>query len=397
VPFYSDRLPPDLLDTSGAVDAERWHEVPVLTRAQVRAAGAALASSAPPREHGPVALKSTSGSTGEPVSVGVTALAGLFWQAFSLRDHLWHRRDLAGKSAVIRYLGDGAPAEGLQQKGWGPSTDLAFDTGPTVVFSVQTDVAAQAEWLAREDPDYLLTYPSNALALAEHFAARELRLPRLREVRCVSELLTREVREACRRVWGVPATDIYSAEEVGYLALQCPEHEHGHVQAEGILVELLDEDGLPCAPGQVGRVVVTPLHNFATVLLRYELGDYAEAGGPCPCGRGLPVLARIVGRERNLVVLPSGRNYSPWLAEIARHRGVPVGLQQIVQRSLELMEFRYTAERDLTAAEEQDLANLLNASVGHSFQVRFVRLPDIPRSAAGKREEFICAVQSDRP
>jgi len=28
-----------------------------------------------------------------------------------------------------------------------------------------------------------------------------------------------------------------------------------------------------CAPGEIGRVVVTPLHNFAMPLFRYDIGD----------------------------------------------------------------------------------------------------------------------------
>ena len=45
-------------------------------------------------------------------------------------------------------------------------------------------------------------------------------------------------------------------------------------------------------PGEIGRLVVTRLHHFATPLLRYDIGDYAEVGDACPCGRGLPVLRR---------------------------------------------------------------------------------------------------------
>jgi phenylacetate-coenzyme A ligase PaaK-like adenylate-forming protein len=62
-------------------------------------------------------------------------------------------------------------------------------------------------------------------------------------------------------------------------------------------VEVLDEEGRPCAPGETGRVVATSLNNFAMPLIRYETGDTAEVGAPCPCGRGLPVLTRIMGRD----------------------------------------------------------------------------------------------------
>ena len=81
--------------------------------------------------------------------------------------------------------------------------------------------------------------------------------------------------------------------------------------AESVLVEILNDDGTPCAPGEIGRVVVTALQNFATPLIRYEVGDYAEASAPCPCGRGLPVIRRIMGRVRNLLVLPDGKKIWP--------------------------------------------------------------------------------------
>ena len=89
---------------------------------------------------------------------------------------------------------------------------------------------------------------------------------------------------------------MYTCQEAGYLALQCPDYPHFHVQSENVLLEVVDDVGQPCGPGEVGRVLITSLNNFATPLIRYELGDYAEVGAPCPCGRGLPVLKRIMGR-----------------------------------------------------------------------------------------------------
>jgi phenylacetate-CoA ligase len=205
-------------------------------------------------------------------------------------------------------------------------------------------------------------------------------------------MLTAEARQICGRTWNVPVTDMYSTEECGYLAIQCPEHEHYHLQAESALVEILDEDGAPCAAGQVGRVVVTPLHNFATVLLRYEIGDYAEAGPPCPCGRGLPVISRILGRYRNLAVLPDGRTFWPKLGQDYVRDIAPIGQMQVVQHSLEAMEFRYTADRALSETEEAAVARHFNDSVGHPFTVSFTRLAALPRSPSGKFEDFICKV-----
>jgi phenylacetate-CoA ligase len=43
-----------------------------------------------------------------------------------------------------------------------------------------------------------------------------------------------------------------------------------------IVVEVLAADGRAFAISQVGRVVVTDLLNFASPVIRYDIGDYAE-------------------------------------------------------------------------------------------------------------------------
>ena len=58
-------------------------------------------------------------------------------------------------------------------------------------------------------------------------------------------------------------------------------------------------------------MVCTTLNNVVTPLIRYELGDLAQVGGLCPCGRGLPVLTAIKGRVRNMVTLPTGEQLFP--------------------------------------------------------------------------------------
>ena len=65
------------------------------------------------------------------------------------------------------------------------------------------------------------------------------------------------------------------------------------MQSETVLIEIVAADGRPSRPGDSGRIVATPLHNGAMPLIRLDTGLVGEVGPPCPCGRGLPVLARI--------------------------------------------------------------------------------------------------------
>ena len=65
---------------------------------------AMLADALPPG-HGEYREVFTSGSSGMPIRAVRSQLWELVWSAFTIRDHLWHRRDLTGTLAVIRESG----------------------------------------------------------------------------------------------------------------------------------------------------------------------------------------------------------------------------------------------------------------------------------------------------
>lgn len=388
VPFYREHFGTFGCDPAkDGVSPEAWTEIPLLQREHIQRCGDALRCRQLPPDHGRVFDYTTSGSTGSPIRFSKTDITDLFWRAFTLRDHLWHQRDLGGKLAVIRTTVN--EAEGA---GWGPATNEVFDAGYCATLNIRTDIATQAKWLERQNPDYLLSHPSNIQALAKHCVETGIRLPRLRQVRTFGETLMPGLREACFQAWGATLTDVYSAEEVGYIALQCPVHEHYHVQAESLLVEILDEAGKPCSPGEIGRVVLTTLHNFAMPLIRYEIGDYAELGEPCPCGRGLPVLKRIMGRQRNMLTLPDGRQHWPSFPAEGWLPIAPVRQFQLVQRDLEHIEARFVADRPVTADEKQRLAAMLHEYLRYPFRIDFVQLERIERKPNCKFEDFISEV-----
>lgn len=301
VPYYRSRW-------RAAPSPAQLREIPILTRRDLQEHFAELTSERAPASHLPVTELRTSGSTGVPARVLRSALCGLLWNAMTLRDHLWHGRDLRGKLAAIKEIISPGPADN-----WGGATAGLVATGPATGMRAVTEIGSLFDWLRREDPDYLLAFPSVVAEFARASLEKGVRLSRLRQVRTLNEPLDPAVRELCRRAWGVKVTDVYSSAEAGYIALQCPEHEHYHVQSEGVLVEVLRDDDSACDPGERGRVVITVLHSHPMPLIRYEIGDHAEVGDPCACGRGLPVLRRILGRTRNMLVTVDGKRFWPEL------------------------------------------------------------------------------------
>ena len=396
VPFYRRRLQAVVIVDAARPTAEEWARLPRIDRHDIQAAGETLHSTAVPRGHGRVSHIHTSGTTGRPVRVLRTGINSLFWSAFTLRDHLWHRRHLRGKLAAIRHAEKGADPypQGSRSRTWGPTNEV-FETGPAVALNISCTAAEQAEWLLRENPDYLITHPTIAYRLARYCLETGIRFGKLRQVLAISEAMRPGLRDLCRAAWGVGIADIYTGRDVGYMALTCPEHDHFHVQSEGVYLEVLDGDDRPAAPGEIGRVVVTPLHNFAMPLIRYEIGDYAEVGGPCPCGRNLPVIKRILGRHQDMATLPSGEKRWTLLStgNIESFLKIaPIRQFQFVQKDLHMFEVRLVVERDLTDDEKAKICNWMREKLDHPFDVVFSFVDDIPRTKAGKYRDFISEV-----
>jgi phenylacetate-CoA ligase len=388
VPFYAERLKVLGNLKPGGLTLDAFRRIPILGRTDIQEAGESLASRKIPADHGAAFEIKTSGSTGRPITVKGTSVTGLMLRVSNLRYHLWHKRDLSGTTACIRML----KGRQLQAAAAGKPVPWAdgYPSGPMYLRHVATPISEQLEWLAAINPDYLLTFPSNLLALIRLSRKKGVRLPKLREVATLGEAFDPAAREACETHWGVPVADAYSSQEFGLIAVQCPDdpERRYHMMGETILAEILNAKGEPCAPGESGRMVLTALHNFATPLIRYEIGDVAQACAPCGCGRGLMTVAQILGRTRNMLVLPSGEqicprfNFEEFLFEF------PIRQFQVIQESLETLAVRLVADRKLSPDEEEKIQQTLVAGARHPFRVRIEYLPEIPRAASGKFEEF---------
>lgn len=397
-PYWRDRLRQAGLRPGQEINQTVWSRLPILTRAEAQRVGEQLRSDGVPSWHGATYGSATSGSTGIPLQYTKTNLRAVYWFSFSLRIMLWHRVKLDETMAVIKLMrsGEAWSDEGVWYQDWGD--DYApFKTGRAVHLDIRLPPADQIAWLIRENVGYILTFPTNVAALVRYCRAENIRLPNLRGIHIYGESIPDGLRQLCRDIFQIEMVDSYSAEETGLMAMQCPEHAHHHVMSEGMKLEVLDEHDRPCGVGETGRVVVTPLHNLAMPLLRYEVGDFAEVGPACRCGRTLPVLSRILGRSRDRVHMPGGESRLAFWGSQQLYRLPAIIQHQVAQVALDTMEYRLVARRPLTPDEEALLVTMLRDSLGYPFRVRFMYLDAIPRSASGKYQDFRSEIGTNDP
>ena len=398
VPYYGPALRAAGFRPGEPLNAERWHRLPILTRAAVQELGDRLHARELPPGHGSVATATTSGSSGRPVTIRKTALFQFYWQCFVVRDHEWLARDLRATWMVVLrddQRTDPAKMGPLRRlPNWGGPVTALYPTGPGLFLDYRAPAAELLDIIIRERPAYLITFPSLLRELLRESLASGRRPAGLQEVRTTGEALAPELRDLAASAWAgqgedpLRVTEVYSTAETGIVASPCPEHNALHIQAEGVLLEILRADGSPCDPGEEGRVVLTPLHNFAMPLIRYEIGDRAVAGPPCACGRTLPVIAAIPGRARDMLTLPDGRRRFPYYAHNTIMQVGAIVQHQVAQTAPDEVEIRLVVRRPLTAGEEAHIVAAATSGLGGEHRVRLVYRSDIPRHPSGKFAEF---------
>ena len=123
--------------------------------------------------------------------------------------------------------------------------------------------------------------------------------------------------------------------------------------------------------------------------INYVTGDRAVAGGPCPCGRGLPTLLQIEGRDSEVVRTRDGREISgvilgQFLAFVAGT--IPyVEEYQAVQTAPGGVTLRVVPTSRFTVAFQHALERQLVDFLGPDMSVTVEPVDAIPLEPSGKR------------
>ncbi len=293
-PFYKQHYGRHGFKPNVQLTEAQWLKTPVVTRAELQQAGDGLISThaaANVLEGG----AEVAGIDGGTFIVHATQITQYLSCAYTLRDHLWHQRDMAADLCIIADEAD--VLFDAESADWGIFAELLYGAAEPYFLASHTPAEEQLQWLKTRSPAYVLTSPDNLEVLISALDMGDIELSSLKQVWTQGGAVTPELRARVQQAFGVPLIDHYRCQALGAMALQCPAHDHYHIQSENVLLEVLDEQGHRCKPGETGRVVVTSLNNYVTPLIRFELGDYAQVGEPCACGRGLPVLNQIFSRN----------------------------------------------------------------------------------------------------
>jgi phenylacetate-CoA ligase len=225
-------------------------------------------------------------------------------------------------------------------------------------------------------------YGSAIAALAE--SAMEAGIPPLplRAAIVSGDTLLPGMRASIETFFQCKCYDHYGQSEGVCMAMECP-HGRMHILPAAGIVEILREDGLPCAPGEVGEVVATGLLNDAMPLIRYRLEDYAAwaEDQECPCGNVHPILAHLAGRLDDYLITTDGRKIGR--LSTAVKRSPTVHSAQVVQDQPGHAYLLVRPSNGYQPADAIAIRDDILERVGR-FAIEVVEVPEIPKTLQGK-------------
>ena len=326
----------------------------------------------------------TSGTTGTPLSLWVSRRVLREWYAlFEARIRRWHgvsfkeRWGIFGGKPVV-------PFERRKPPFWVRNYGLN-----QVYFSVLHIAPWSAkhyiEAIQKFGLTHLIVYTSSLYALACEVPEENLPISSsLRVIFTNAEPLFEFQRKKIEKVFGCPVRETYGQAEMVCAASEC-EHGRLHLWPEVGVVEVIDEHGTKVSPGRIGRLIATGLLNTDMPLIRYEIGDLVEwideISSPCQCGRNLPLLGKILGRNDDVILTEDGRKIVQ--IDTIFDPEFPIKEAQIIQESLCRFTIRVVPVEGWNKHYADRLAQALQDRVG-KVEVIIKEVDRIERTWAGK-------------
>lgn len=383
--FWHERL----RSVGWASESDPWlilESLPILTRSDLQDHydGLSCEKYFPP---GSCVVAQSTGSTGRPVrTLKHKESYHLRYLSYALRGSVWHQLDVS--KTILKY--SARVTDGFSPN-WGTPEAWFAKTGDLILCrSMGHNLSDMYEALKTNRPSYVVADGSIANALS-HYALEQDpdERPQVKAILTTGSAITPRIREECNRAFGAKVINRYTNEEVGWMAIQCPKHDHLHVMSSNVIIEIVDEAGNTCPAGQRGRVLVTALHSEAMPIIRYDVGDIAEWGEPCDCGIRLPVIRRVWGREREFVRTPTGALRHIVLMAEDFLKIAPITDMRFRYYTNPLLRFEVVCQKQLTVEQRQLLSGVVQSLLGFECPVAFDERSAIDWGETDKRISFM--------
>ncbi len=379
VPYYRDLFHACDFHPEHIDSIDSLQHLPFLTKALIREHRESLIAANSEK----LQAMATGGSSGEPLRFFAGPARISHDVAAKWRATRWWGVDIGDPEIVIW----GSPIELGTQDRLRILRDRMLRSQLLSAFALdERTLDSMLRMLRRQRPSMLFGYPSALARLCTHAQQRAIRLDDLgiRVAFVTSELLYDAQRALIAVVLGCPVANGYGGRDAGFLAHECPLGGM-HISAEDIILETIDAEGRPAAPGVAGEIVITHLATGDFPFIRYRTGDVGVLDdGVCACGRGLPMLRELQGRSTDFVYASDGTPmHGLALIYILREISA-IKTFKIVQESLLYSRVLLVTEPGFANAALETIRRGFQQRLGANVRIDIEQVVDIPAERSGK-------------
>ncbi|HEY3969291.1 MAG TPA: phenylacetate--CoA ligase family protein [Planctomycetaceae bacterium] len=332
--------------------------------------------------------KATGGSSGVPLEFDLDTDSharrhaawhrGYSWAGAGPGTSQWHLWGQVGRPSRGKRLKDA-----LYYRLYRRKMTNSYDTS-------EASVSRYLKDLNRCRPQAIVAYTNPLYDFARGLEEHGLRPHSPLSIVVGAEKLHEFQRDLIERVFQAPVFETYGSREFMLIGCECERHSGLHLTMEDLLVEIVDDDGQPTPVGREGNVVITDLTNYGMPFIRYQNGDRAIASSEaCPCGRGLPLLKKVVGRRLDILETPDGRHVP---GEFFPHllKDFPAIRQfQVIQDDRWSIRLLVVVNADWNAEVRKSLQDQIHDTVGYAVGLEIAVVDAIPLTPAGKRQVVV--------
>ncbi len=237
----------------------------------------------------------------------------------------------------------------------------------------------------------LLGYGGWMEAFSQYLKEHPQKFKHLKVIFSSAEMLKENVREDLKSQLGCDVVERYANEEEGILGQQTANSTCYYLNHANFYFELLKLDSdEPCSYGELGRIVVTDLFNYAFPMIRYDTGDVGIMSEPDKDSYGYPVLSKLYGRMVDVVYSTSGTALNPLSFSTIFKSFDFIRQWQLAQTDEKKYVARLSTKYAHTAEDEEKLIGYIKGVFGADAEVSVLILDEIPTLRSGKRKPVVC-------
>jgi phenylacetate-CoA ligase len=258
----------------------------------------------------------------------------------------------------------------------------------------EEDMLGYCKIINNHKPRLITGYASALYLFSEFIQKNNLKIYTPKGIISSAETLYDHQKVKIESVFGCKVLNRYGCREVGNIAHECEEQSGLHINVEHVIVEIVDENGKTCEPGQTGEIVITELDNLAFPFIRYKIGDLGVLSDRnCSCGRQFPMLESVKGRVFDIIVGTNGNHLTGTFWTILLREYIQgINRFQIIQEEYGKLLLRLIVNNQYNEKEKENMIKKIKEKCGEDMAIDIELVDEIPLTESGKHRFIISKV-----